>query len=67
MIAHHPTWTSLGIELGIVLALVAGSVWLWLRERRRRRRRALGDEPCTAPMRVEDDVDRTQRGETKPP
>lgn len=72
MIAHHFSGTSLAIELGIVMALVAGSAWLWLRERSRRRRRAPGEDPRTAPMRDPEDADgprpdELQRGETKPP
>lgn len=67
LVAHHFSGTSLAIELGIVVALVGGSAWLWLRERRRRRRRALGDDPRAAPMRDPEDTSGSQRGDTNPP
>jgi hypothetical protein len=54
VIAHHPSVTTLAIELAIVAALVTGCTWLWVRERRRRRRRADGEAGRVARMR---DVD----------
>jgi hypothetical protein len=54
MIAHHPSLTTLAIELAIVAFIVAGSGWLWVRERRRRRRRSAEGVGRVARMR---DVD----------
>lgn len=51
MIAHHPSLTTLAIELAIVAFVVAGSGWLWVRERRRRRRRATEGAGRVARMR----------------